>query len=157
MFESIRQIHTLQCTFHSQPGEYALSKDVDVSLWLDYRRFNEDPPLPDFINFVMVNHQLHDEFDEFKKTKIRPSYSFIPLSELLIYYCLSNHADLLNSSKAARFGNEYLELNPSQVDSLIIWVNTTRKKYKKEGENVFTATVLQNMLSKGIIQLSLLL
>ena len=124
-----------------------MSKDLDVSLWLDYRKFNGDPPLHDCINFVIINQQLHDEFDKFKCTEVRPSYSFIPLSELLAFYCLLNCVNLLKSSIVEKFGNMYLELNSSQNDTLTNWVNETRKRYKTEEKSIFTESILQDMLS----------
>ena len=74
---------------------------MDVSLWLDSRKF---PPLTDVINFVMVNHELHDDFEKFKSTEVRPAYCFLPLIELLTFYCLSSCVDLPSSSKVVKFG-----------------------------------------------------
>ena len=43
-----------------QEEEYALSKDIDVSLWIDF-------PLQEVLgkHFVVVNENLHAEFAEF--------------------------------------------------------------------------------------------
>ena len=48
-------------------GEYALSKDI-TCLWVEYRRFNGNTPLRDASggDFVIINEDLHEEFDEFK-------------------------------------------------------------------------------------------
>ena len=54
-------------------GDYAISKDVDVALWLDCRAFNKKEPLRDVLDFVIVNTRLHDDFDEFKKNEIQSS------------------------------------------------------------------------------------
>ena len=51
-----------------QQEEYALSKDIDVSLWIDFREFYGTFPLQEVLggNFVVVNENLHAEFAEFK-------------------------------------------------------------------------------------------
>ena len=42
-----------------EEDEFALSKDVDVQLWIDYRAHNQLPPLELwFGNFVLVNDDL---------------------------------------------------------------------------------------------------
>ena len=51
------------------PEEYALSKDLDVALWIDFRAFHGKPELVNVIDFVIVNSHLHDEFDQFKKAE----------------------------------------------------------------------------------------
>eukprot|EP00731_Ephydatia_muelleri_P039295 Em1348g1a len=49
-------------------GEYALNKDITVCLWLEYRSLNGSTPLRDVSggDFVIVNEELHGEFDEFR-------------------------------------------------------------------------------------------
>lgn len=129
----------------SSPGEYALSKDVDVSLWLDSRQFNHDPLLNDTSNFVIIDSKLHKEFDKFKHSETRHSYSLIPVNELLQFYC-SQFSGCLESSKVVKFGNHYLELQNKQVDNLIEWVCTMRTKYTSEGEQVFSNPVLSKLI-----------
>ena len=128
-------------------GEYALSKDADVALWLDYRNFNGDSPLTDVTDFVIVNSELHDEFDDFKKKEVKPHYSFLPLSALLNFYCLSECADLLKSSTIVKYGRSYILLHTEQIDRLVEWVYTMRVKYVKD-KTVFMTPVL-NMLTAG--------
>ena len=71
------------------PEEYALSKDLDVALWIDFRAFHGKPELVNVIDFVIVNCRLHDEFDQFKKAEVQSSYSLLPVVELLLFYCLT--------------------------------------------------------------------
>lgn len=66
------------------PGEYALSKDVDVSRWLDSRL---NPLLNDTSDFVIIDRII------FKHT--------IPVNELLQFYC-SQSLSLLK--KVMKFG-----------------------------------------------------
>ena len=48
-------------SYMSRSEDYALSKDVDVVLWMDSRAFHGQPPLTDALDFVIVNCQLHDD------------------------------------------------------------------------------------------------
>ena len=69
-----------------QRGEYALSKDVDVVFWQDYRAFTKQQPIQDAGNFVIVNSELHCKFDKFKKTEIPTQVSFTEANPLLKLY-----------------------------------------------------------------------
>ena len=80
------------------PEDYALSKDVDVTLWMDFRAFHRKPALVDAIDYVIVSGCLHDEFDQFKKAEVQPSYSFLPMVELLLFYCLTECPHVLDYS-----------------------------------------------------------
>ncbi len=71
-------------------GEYCLSKDVDVSLWLDYSYIyrasvSKEPPLREAWDFVIINGKLHDEFDAFKKAEVPLGTNYV--DPLLEYYC----------------------------------------------------------------------
>ena len=68
-------------------------------MWLDFRNFTSESPLVDMGDFVMVNADLHDDFDEFKKSEVKPLCSFVPLTELLKLYCLSQDAPRHPQSK----------------------------------------------------------
>ena len=117
----------------------------DVQLWLVSRAFHGKPPVREMRYFVVVNSTLHDEFDKFKASTIRKSYSFIEFNELLRFYSLSE-SNLL-SSPAKKFEKMYLEIQGSQVDELVEWVLEMRKKYSDQGESVF-ATGAQSLLAQ---------
>ena len=138
-----------QFSSHIKNGNYGLSKDTDVSLWMDYRQFNGDPPLSEVANFVIINNELHSEFDEFKKKEVESHYSYIQLTELLKFYCLSEYNDILQSSRVEKFGNTYLHLHAEQIDKLIDWVARMRQLHE-EGADVFTAAVLEKMFNESI-------
>ena len=74
-------------TFTTETGTYGLSNDVDVALWLDYTAYHKAPLLPVVNDFVIVESQLHDQFDLFKKAAVKSSRSLIPMNELLNFYC----------------------------------------------------------------------
>ncbi|KAL5481694.1 hypothetical protein EMCRGX_G021920 [Ephydatia muelleri] len=73
-------------------GEYALSKDITVCLWLEYRSLNGSTPLRDVSggDFVIVNEELHGEFDEFRSkvyAYVDKEYSIVEAVELLQVWC----------------------------------------------------------------------
>ena len=41
-----------------EPGEYGLSKDVDVAQWIEYRNYNNEAPLCEVFDLVIVNIYL---------------------------------------------------------------------------------------------------
>lgn len=129
-------------------GAYALSKDVDVGLWSDFRCFSGEPPLK-FINedFVVVNDELHQQFDEFKAKEIIRCHSFLPLNELLEYYCRSECKELLESSVVFKYGNTYLCLSSAEVDCVVEWVLKMRSQYKTEG--TFVMSVIEDISKKS--------
>lgn len=126
--------------------DYALSKDVDVALWMDSMQFNGELPLVDAQDFVIVNSQLHDDFDRFKK-EIKPLHSFLAFIELLEYYCLS---EMQEYSTVMKYGKEYLEVNAKQIDALVQWVYETRKKYKEECGGIFQTPIIEKLIKRSI-------
>ena len=108
---------------------------MDVAL---YRRFQKEPSLTDLHDFVVVDSQIHDQFDHFRdSTQLKGEYSLVPVCELLIFYCASQCSQLLRS-KVVKYGNVYLELHYSEVDKLVFWVEEMREKYYGlEGEEIF--------------------
>ena len=50
-------------------------KDVDVEVWLHYWAYNKHPPLCGDCDFIIVNTELHNEFDDFKSKELQPGYS----------------------------------------------------------------------------------
>ena len=118
----------------SGPEDYALSKDVDVALWMDSRAFHGQPPLTDALDLVIVNCQIHNEFDSFKKSQINPACSYIAINELLKLYCHDKCHPLLSVQK---FGKSYLSMSGEQIDSLVEWVCRIREKYSAEGSSIF--------------------
>ena len=59
------------CTVHSTlqlrtcTEEYGLSKDLNVSLLLDYHAYHQKPNLRESTGFVIVDTNLHKEYEEF--------------------------------------------------------------------------------------------
>ena len=115
--------------------EYALSKNIDVAFWLQYRKSIGEPPLVEALDFVIINEQLHDDFDSFKKTEIRPRFSYVPAIELVSLFCKC--ADIMVADIMVpcviRYENDYYELDESQFDELVVWVHGLRHECKSTG------------------------
>lgn len=131
--------------YFTKPGDYALSKDLDVDMWIQYRDFCGKSALVDVVDFVIVDIELHNEFDQFKKAEVKLDHSFVPISELLLYYCLVVSAGF---SVVSKYGKDYLEMHQSKIDDLISWVYETRKHYSTGGEITFSPGV-ERFLVKG--------
>ena len=58
--------HAQDTMLDFQQGEYALSKNLDVSLWIEYRAYYGKAPLKEVLggHFVIVNEHLHNKFDK---------------------------------------------------------------------------------------------
>ena len=109
-----------------QSGEYGLSIDTDLSLWLESREFNNKPPLRTVYDFVIVNSSLHSEFDEFKSEMTDREYSVLPTNTLLEYWNTFER----NSPQPTTmlFGKHHHKLHCTEVDQLCEWVMKQRDK-----------------------------
>ena len=82
------------------------------------------------LDFVIINEQLHDDFDSFKKTEIRPRFSYVPAIELVSLFCKC--ADIMVLC-VTRYESDYYELDESQFDELVVWVHGLRQECKSTG------------------------
>ena len=118
------------------PDDYALSKSVNVALWLDYPAFNNQELLTDAIDFIIVNNHSHDEFDAFKRDEeIESEYSYLRMNELLMYY-INHECGHLQQRIVTRYGHTYLKLSGYDVDDLCVWIKR-RRESDLIGEDLF--------------------
>ena len=125
--------------YFEKEGEYGLSKDVDVVLWLDYRAYHRKPPLREALGFVIVDETLHEEFDEFKQRETSLHISYLPPLELIRLWCSTQKS--CNPTTMEKFGNQYIVLQSSEMDELCYWVQQMRERFLQEGNSVFNVTV----------------
>ena len=97
-----------------EPGVFALSKDVDVALWLDCRAFSNQPALHEVQEFVVVNHTLLKEFKEFQRSRITPELSYLPAIDLLELW-ITAQKPLLHL--VVMFGKRYARMHWSSIDA----------------------------------------
>ena len=124
--------------------DYALSKDVDVALWLDCRAFNKKEPLRDALDFVIVNTRLHDDFDEFKRNEIQSGYSYLQMNELLQYY-IDHGCGHLKQHIITRYGLTYLKLDGDQIDHLCRWIKVKRDCIRQDYLHFNLFTTMQQI------------
>ena len=72
-------------------GQYLLSKDVDVALWLDFRMYNEDPPLDHagtsaFAAFCTTKTRLPITIPLLHTIKQQLSTADLPAHDKLLYW-----------------------------------------------------------------------
>ena len=120
--------------FHSaKPGEYGLSKDVDVAMWLHFRDYHHKHPLKEVGNFVIVDELLHQDFDAFKRKKISPPYTnYLESNELLSFWRAL--------PTVRKFGHNYITLTSGEVDELCEWLLNMRERFEVEGVGIFAET-----------------
>ena len=115
----------IQLTQFIKPGEYGLSKDVDVSLWVESRIFRSKPPIQEVFDFVIVDAKLHAEFDKFKEEETDPDYSLLSVNELLHYWNMNER--LTPAEVIIMYGKPHLKLHYTDMDELCQWVYNQRK------------------------------
>ena len=109
-----------------------------MALWMDYREFNGKSSLSEATDeFIVVNNQLHEDFDDFKALETTSESSYLNLIELLEYYCTAECPSLLESNRIKKFGKTYLVLSREQVDMLVEWVLKMRQMYTSNSEVIF--------------------
>ena len=111
-----------------------MSKDVDVALWLDSRAYHGEPLLKFAIDFIIVNSQLHNQFDKFKKSETKSSHSVLELVELLHFY---HKIECPHFLELRKYGKSYLQMSGEQIDGLVEWVQRMRDQFSIDGCTIF--------------------
>ena len=117
-------------------GEHGLSIDTNVSLWLDYRAFNDSTALRVIDDFVILTTELHNEFDDFKRNQISQfnGLSLLPVTELLQFW--STLAEVSPAS-VLKYGKTNLLLKACQLDELSDWTREMRIMFMSLGQAIF--------------------
>ena len=114
-----------------QEGEYALSKDLAVSLWTEFRAYYGYTSLREVFcgSFIVVNDNLQDEFKEFTKrvsSYIGASYNVVKANELIRIWLKSCDITLKSVNV---LGNMYFLMDGSDLDDLCLWIYSKRTYY----------------------------
>ena len=115
-------IYKQETSLRLKEGEYALSKDITFCLWLEYRSLNSSSPLRNVSggDFVIVNEELHREFDEFRSkvyAYVDKEYSIVEAVELLQVWCRASKVILY---RVQLLGRQYLHIWMNSVSGLMI-------------------------------------
>ena len=84
---------------------------------------------------MIVDSDLHTQYDSFCKNELDQHFIYIELSELLTHYLDSKPG--LQASTKQKYGIPYVLLQQSQMDDLCQWVIDLREQYLCEGNAVF--------------------
>ena len=109
---------TQETSLRLMEGEYALSKDIAICLWLEYRSLNGSTQLRDVSggDFVIVNEELHGEFDEFRSkvyAYVDKEYSIVEAVELLQVWCRASKVILC---RVQLLGRRYFLMSSTHLD-----------------------------------------
>eukprot|EP00731_Ephydatia_muelleri_P005135 Em0002g1311a len=101
---------------NSEAGEYALNKDLIVEHWLTHRAYNKEAPLRDFCGgqFVIINENLSEEFDHFRKHDINGS--FYPVESLQLLECWFKSSGI-SIKTIIRYGKRYFLMSAANIDA----------------------------------------
>ena len=135
-------------SLHLEQREYALSKDIDVALWIDYRLYYGEAPLREVYggDFVIVTEDLNDEFNVFK----RKVFSYLDDALRMV-----RSIDLLNiwiresnvSVKSLQvLENTYYLMSPLNLDDYCQWVLDARKFFTDKSVNKNTLQCFREQL-----------
>ena len=127
------------CVLHSllkdlsqlKEGEFTLSKDTTVSLWTEYRTWYGEGRLQEVFggDFVVVNDDLYDEFETFKKkvySYVESAFRIVKGVELIYVWCTSCGVIL---KPLHYLGSVYYLMSSAQLDSLCQWVYAKRSLF----------------------------
>ncbi len=112
-----------------------------------------EPPLVEAFDFVIVNAELHENFDAFKKAEVQPRFSYVPAIELVSFFCKCTN---ITSPCITRYESDYYYLDETQLDQLIVWAQELRQEYQSTGcVKLFRDEVCSTKAGKWYIQYSL--
>ena len=120
-------------------GDFGMSKDADISFWLDYRAHKNMPPLTEVCDFVIMDDVLFDEFEKFRDWDRGDSW--IPYNRLV--RCWKETSCKINVSSTTKFGREYIKLTNTEVDNLCQWIKDTRTNLQNRKEEPSVPCVCQ--------------
>ncbi len=100
-------------------------------LWIVHRNHHGKPPLKVLTDFVIIDEELHKEFDSFKTSVVPKGTSFFEVNELLSLYCSKSSTKF---SIISKFGYIYVKLSGAEVDSLIDSMHNMNLQYRTKGE-----------------------
>ena len=112
-------------------GEFTLSKDTTMSLWIEYRTWYGEGWLHEVFggDFVVVNDDLYDEFETFKKkvySYVESAFRIVKGVELIHVWCTSCGVTL---KPLHLLGSVYYLMSSAQLDSLCQWVYAKRSLF----------------------------
>ena len=114
---------------HFNEGEFALSRDLMVDLWLQSRQYDKMSPLREVCgsDFVICNDGLYESFVEFKKGVT--CQNELRQMDLLTYWIKT--CKITSIKQVFLMDKAYYLMSPADLDALCEWVYDTRKHWNK--------------------------
>ena len=126
---------------HFNEGEFALSRDLMVDLWLQSRQYDKMSPLSEVCggDFVICNDGLYESFMEFKKgINYRNDLRIVEQVDLLTYWIKT--CKITSIKEVSLMDKAYCLMSPADLDALCEWVYDTRKQWNKTEMNSCSPT-----------------
>ena len=115
---------------HLNEGEFALSRDLMVDLWLQSRQYDKMSPLREVCggDFVIFNDGLYESFMEFKKgVTYQNDLRIVEQVKLLSYWIKT--CKITSIKEVSLMDKAYCLMSPADLDALCEWVYDTRKQW----------------------------
>ena len=94
---------------------------------MESRQFENKPPLRQVLDFVIVDNALHEQFEEFRSTKLPDrDYCILETNNLLEFW---NECERATSQPPIiLYGKKHYKLHYKEMDKLCEWVMKEREK-----------------------------
>ena len=103
--------------------EFAISKDLNVALWEDFLHYNKKVTLKEIYggDFLIINEELHSQFDEFKCNAVPANHSMVPVMEILEYYWCKVRCEV-SMNTVHLYGKSYVKMTAVELDDFCKWI-----------------------------------
>ena len=108
---------------HFNEGEFALSRDLMVDLWLQSRQYDKMSPSREVCggDFVICNDGLYESFMEFKKgVTYQNDLRIVEQMDLLTYWIKT--CKTTSIKEVSLMDKAYCLMSPADLDALCEWV-----------------------------------
>ncbi len=90
-----------------------------------------EPSFVEAFDFVIVNAELHENFEAFKKAEVQPRFGYVvPAIELVSFFCICTN---ITSPCITQYESNYYNLDETQLDQLISCAQELRQEYQSTG------------------------
>ncbi|KAL5499988.1 hypothetical protein EMCRGX_G011472 [Ephydatia muelleri] len=116
-------------TLKMKADEFAISKDLNVALWEDFLHYNKKVTLKEIYggDFLIINEELHSQFDEFKCNAVPANHSMVPVMEILEYYWCKVRCEV-SMNTVHLYGKSYVKMTAVELDDFCKWILDMREE-----------------------------
>eukprot|EP00731_Ephydatia_muelleri_P000953 Em0001g953a len=116
-------------TLKMKADEFAISKDLNVALWEDFLHYNKKVTLKEIYggDFLIINEELHSQFDEFKCNAVPANHSMVPVMEILEYYWCKVRCEV-SMNTVHLYEKSYVKMTAVELDDFCKWILDMREE-----------------------------